>query len=206
MNVVEQSYEILTPIDGKEILKKIESYARVCYKSEGLITEDSYLNFIEKVVLTNNHESVIEHEYVTVRFIIDRGLSHELVRHRIANFTQSSTRYCNYSKGKFNSEISVINPTEHFKSKDSENIWKVAMGAAEEKYMQLIENGESPQMARSVLPTSLMTEIIVTANLREWRHILKLRTSNGAHPQIKSIMLKLLGDFKNKIPLLFDNI
>lgn len=206
MNVIEQSYEILTPIDGKEILKKIESYARVCYKSEGLITEDSYLNFIEKVVLTNNHESVIEHEYVTVRFIIDRGLSHELVRHRIANFTQSSTRYCNYSKGKFNSEISVINPIEHFKSKDSENIWKVAMSAAEEKYMQLIENGESPQMARSVLPTSLMTEIIVTANLREWRHILKLRTSNGAHPQIRSIMLKLLGDFKNKIPLLFDNI
>jgi thymidylate synthase (FAD) len=209
MFIIEPSYEILTQIDGVAMLKRIEKYARVCYKSEDLITDDSYIKFLTNIVLTNHHESIIEHEYITVKFTVDRGVSHELVRHRIANYTQSSTRYCNYSKGKFGNAITAVNMSSHFTGENAEalqTLWEHAMIHAEKTYMEMINLGVSPQIARSVLPNSLMTEIIMTANLREWRHILELRTAKGAHPQMREIMILLLREFREKIPLLFDHI
>ncbi|MHA1370558.1 MAG: FAD-dependent thymidylate synthase [Promethearchaeota archaeon] len=202
---VNQSFQILTPLDGAEMLKRVELAGRTCYKSEDHISADSYLKF-SKMLIDRGHLSVIEHVYITVKFISNRGFSHELVRHRTASYSQESTRYCNYSKGKFGNEISVINQRELLKNDDDYELWKKAMENAEVSYMALIKNGVAPQVARGVLPIDLKTEIIITANLREWRHILKLRTSESAHPNIRSLMKKLLFEFKQKIPVIFDDI
>jgi thymidylate synthase (FAD) len=156
------------------------------------------------------HESVIEHEKITVRIICDRGVTHEIVRHRIASYSQESTRYCNYSDNKFGKEITVIEPC--FWDKDSKkdkikyDTWKEALIKAEEAYLKLIELGATPQEARSVLPNSLKTEIVVTMNIREWRHFFKLRTSKAAHPQMQEIARPILDEFKKLIPILFDDI
>lgn len=209
MKIIKPSFTIENKINGEEILKKIEKAGRTCYKSEERITADSAKEFIKKI-LASGHESVIEHEKVTVRIICDRGVSHEIVRHRIASYSQESTRYCNYSKNKFGKEITVIDPcfwksggeTDHKKYK----IWKEAMGASEKAYLELMELRASPQEARDVLPNSLKTEIVITMNLREWRHFFKLRTSNAAHSQMREITRPLLDEFKKQIPVVFDDI
>jgi len=156
------------------------------------------------------HESVIEHEKITVRIICDRGVTHEIVRHRIASYSQESTRYCNYSNNKFGNEITVIEPSfwdkNSKKDKIKYNTWKKALIKAEEAYLKLIELGATPQEARSVLPNSLKTEIVVTMNIREWRHFFKLRTSKAAHPQMQEIARPILDEFKKLIPVLFDDI
>lgn len=202
---VKQSHEILTPIDGEQMLKKIEYAGRTCYKSEDKATGDSHLKFASMIV-KNHHFSVIEHVSVTVRFITNRGVSHELVRHRMASFSQESTRYCNYAKGKFGNELTVIDQKELFQSHDAYETWKKAMRSAERYYLHLIANGVSPQVARGTLPIDLKTEIVVTANLREWRHILDLRTSPAAHPNIRFLMDGLLTELKQKIPVIFEDI
>lgn len=200
MEIIKPSFIIEDQINGEEILKRIEKYGRTCYKSEEKITEDSSRKFIQMIV-KSGHESVIEHEKITVRIICDRGVTHEMVRHRIASYSQESTRYCNYkSKG-----LKVIEPFFFTKDQEKYKIWKEAMVACEEKYNQLIEMGATPQEARSVLPNSLKTEIVVTYNLREWRHFFKLRCSDKAHPQIREIALPILKEFKNKIPIIFDD-
>lgn len=209
VKIIEQSYEILTPINGLDILKGIERAARTCYKSEGLITDDgnSAKKLVKKLV-ENGHLAMIEHGInISVKFITDRGVSHELVRHRIASFAQESTRYCNYAKDKFDNQISVIMPIFEGDS-DSAIIvaWEQAMQYAELKYLEMIRFGASPQLARSVLPNSLKTEIIVTANIREWMHIFSLRTNKAAHPQIRALMIPLLEELKTRIPVLFDEI
>lgn len=205
MRIIKPSIEILSDINGNAILKQIELYGRVCYKSENRITEDSAREFVSNI-LKSGHESVIEHEKVSVRIICDRGVSHEIVRHRIASYSQESTRYCNYSKEKFGNELIFIEPC--FWEHDSIEylIWKDAMGYAEQTYLKLIAAGATPQEARSVLPNSLKTEIIVTMNLREWRHFLKLRTSLKAHPQMREIAIHILQSFKSQIPVIFDDI
>jgi len=208
MKVVQQSYEILTDLTDpiNTILKPIERAARTCYKSENNITEDSCINLC-KSLISRGHEAAIEHSQLSVKFIIDRGISHELVRHRLASFCQSSTRYCNYSKDKFGNEITVISPEELMPVLTPQyNIWLESCRQSEKAYFDLLNCGVKPEIARNVLPTSLMTEIVVTANIREWRTIFKLRTSNAAHPQIRSIMRKLLDDLKSKITVLFDDI
>lgn len=204
MRVIKPSVEILTPLDGAEILKHIERCGRVCYKSEDKITEDSAPKFV-KTVLSRGHEAVIEHYSISVRFVCDRGVSHEIVRHRLASYCQESTRYCNYSKDGFGNEITVIEPPfldNNIKKAD----WESACRNAEFSYFKMLESGCTPQEARSVLPNSLKTEVIMTANLREWRHFLRLRCATAAHPQMRQVALELLGQFKARIPVVFDDI
>lgn len=208
MKVIEPSYEILTPIDRAAILKQIELAGRTCYKSEDKITEDSASKFVS-TIMKSGHHSVIEHPSISVRFVCDRGVTHELVRHRIASYSQESTRFCNYSKDRHGG-VTFIKPCfwqrETPEDRAKWNMWVTAMEQAEKTYLMMIEAGANPQEARSVLPNSLKTEIVVSANAREWRHILTLRTSNKAHPQIKQIMLPLLQELKGVLPEIYGDI
>lgn len=205
MKIIKAYFIIEDKIDGEEILKKIEKAGRTCYKSEDKITSDSAKKFVTGI-LRSGHHSVIEHEKVTVRVICDRGVTHEIIRHRIASYSQESTRYCNYSKDKFNNEITVIEPFFWEKGSQDYEEWKSACENAEKSYFKLLEMGATPQEARSVLPNSLKTEIVVTFNLREWRHFFTLRTSPRAHPQMREIAIPLLKEFKKLIPVVFDDI
>jgi thymidylate synthase (FAD) len=209
MKIIKPYFIIEDNLDGEFILKKIEKSARTCYKSEEKLGQDSATTFI-KMLLKSGHESVLEHEKITVRVICDRGVTHEIVRHRIASYSQESTRYCNYSDNKFGKEISVIAPcfwnSGGKEDKEKYAVWKRMIEEAEKAYMKIIELGGSPQEARSVLPNSLKTEIVITMNLREWRHFFKLRTSNVAHPQMQEIAKPLLDEFKKRIPVIFDDI
>lgn len=205
MKVISPSQEILNIHDGELILKQIETAGRTCYKSEDRITPDSAKGFVE-CILESGHHSVIEHISITVRLVCDRGVSHELVRHRLASYSQESTRYANYSKDKFGNEITVIRPFFWFEDSLEYQEWKKAMEQAEKAYMKLIELGASPEQARSVLPNSLKTEVVMTCNIREWRHVLMLRCSEAAHPQMREVMLPLLLQFHERVPILFDDI
>lgn len=205
MKEIRPSFEIMDDINGAEMLKKLERCGRVCYKSEDKITEGSAEKFIG-MILKSGHESVLEHEKLTVKFICDRGVTHEIVRHRIASYSQESTRYCNYSKDKFGNELTFIRPC--FWADDSEEyaVWKQAMEDIEKTYVKLISLGAKPEEARSILPNSLKTEIVCTMNLREWRHFFRLRTAERAHPQIREISVALLDELKKRIPVIFDDI
>lgn len=205
MKEIRPSFEIMDDIDGAKILQKLERCGRVCYKSEDKITEGSAEKFIG-MILKSGHESVLEHEKLTVKFICDRGVTHEIVRHRIASYSQESTRYCNYSKDKFGNELTFIRPC--FWADDSEEyaVWKQAMEEIEKTYVKLISFGAKPEEARSILPNSLKTEIVCTMNLREWRHFFRLRTAERAHPQIREISVALLDELKKRIPVIFDDI
>lgn len=205
MKIVEPKVEIITPINGDEILKHIEKVGRVCYKSEQNITDESAEKFVTGII-RRGHESVIEHFNITVKFTTDRGISHEIVRHRIASYAQESTRYCNYSKDKFSKEISVIKPVDLDYMSDAYLDWYEGCTGAERAYFKMIERGCKPQVARAILPTSIKTEIMVTMNLREWRHFIKLRSSKAAHPDIRILAIDLLKQFKNNIPVIFDDI
>ena len=205
MKIIEPSYEILTPI-SRSALGMIELAGRTCYKSEGSITPDSAGPFVKKIANVYKHESVIEHSSLTVKFVCDRGVSHELVRHRLCAFSQESTRYCNYSKEKFGREITVIRPPFWEPCDHRSTFWQLACESAEAAYFSLIDHGASPQEARSVLPNSLKTEIVVTANFREWRHIFKMRCSEKAHPQMRQLMIPLLAELASQLPELFADI
>lgn len=224
MKIWKAGYEILTPIsDGAiEEFKHIEKIGRVCYKSENLITEDgeSAKKFVQMLV-NNNHWAMLEHSTLSVMFFVDRGVSHELVRHRLAGFAQESQRYVNYSKDKFKNEINIVDIRKgieldpQMKKLSSFEIdaifstWFIAMSDAEKSYMELIKLGASPQIARSVLPNSTRTTITITANYREWYHILSLRavgTTGKPHPQMLEVMVPLLKELQEKIPIVFDNL
>ena len=221
MNILRAGFEILTPISegGIDELKHIEKIGRVCYKSEGKITKDgeSAKKFV-KMLIDRGHEAMIEHSSLSVKFVVDRGVSHELVRHRIASFAQESTRYVNYSLEKFGNEINVIdirdgiNLDNKMKNMDSDTIsaimgeWCLAMEDAEKHYMKMIELGATPQIARSVLPNSTKTEITITTNYREWRNFFKLRVPATAHPQMREVTIPLLKELKNRLPIIFDDI
>ena len=192
-------------IDGAKILQKLERCGRVCYKSEDKITEGSAEKFIG-MILKSGHESVLEHEKLTVKFICDRGVTHEIVRHRIASYSQESTRYCNYTKNKFGNELTFIRPCFWADDSDEYAVWKQAMEDIEKTYVKLISLGAKPEEARSILPNSLKTEIVCTMNLREWRHFFRLRTAERAHPQIREISVALLDELKKRIPVIFDDI
>ena len=222
MKIQKAGYEILTPISegGVKELQHIERIGRVCYKSEDKITEDgeSAKKFV-KMLINAHHEAMIEHGTLSVMFTVDRGVSHEMVRHRIASFAQESTRYVNYSKDKFGNEINVIDlkpgiELDRGMTKLSASAminvildeWEQAMIDAEEHYMRLIELGATAQIARSVLPNSTKTNITITANYREWRNYFKLRTASDAHPQIREVSIPLLKELKERIPVIFDDI
>lgn len=205
MKIIKPDVQFITPIDGATILKRLEQCGRVCYKSEDKITEGSAEKFVAGII-KRGHEAVLEHCSFTVKFICDRGVSHEIVRHRMASYCQESTRYCNYSKDDFQSEITVIEPSFLDKSAAGYRIWERSCKNAETAYFDLLDFGCSPQEARAVLPNSLKTEIVMTADLREWRHFLKLRTSQAAHPQIREVAIPLLNELKSLIPVIFDDI
>lgn len=221
MKITKPTFEVLSNINGQSILRDLEIAGRTCYKSEDRITDDSALSFV-KMLLGRGHEAMIEHHSVSVRIICDRGVSHEIVRHRLASYAQESTRYCNYSKDKFGSELTFILPC-WFKNDvtgqypiqpgklmpamtEAEVCWFQSMVRAERDYLKLLDLGWTPQQARSVLPNSLKTEIVVTMNLREWRHFLRLRTAPEAHPQMREIAVPILEHFRAEIPVLFDDI
>lgn len=208
MKVIKPSFEILTPIDREAVLKHLETVARTCYKSEDKITEQSAPKMV-KGLIKSHHTAMIEHFSVSVKMIVDRGVSHEIVRHRIASYAQESTRYCNYSQGKFGNEITVIKPLFFDEGTPEYIIWEESCMQAEKAYNELIEMGRSPQEARSVLPNSLKTEIVVTMNLREWIHFFNLRalgTTGAPHPQMKEIAMMVLEEFSNQLPEIFGDV
>ncbi len=201
MDILPAAFEILSAIDYPAMLKSIETAGRTAYKSENLMTEGSSERFV-KMLMSRGHESVMEHINITVRFICDRGVSHELVRHRLAAYTQESTRYVNYGK----KGLSVIDPVVFNNDSDRHAVWEDAMRQAEYFYNKLIEMGAKPEEARTVLPQSTKTEIVTTCNIREWRNIFRLRTSPAAHPQMREIMIPLLEKFQAEMPALFGDI
>lgn len=212
MITVKPSIEIVSNNDYKEMLTKLEKIGRVCYKSEDYIKEGSAEKFLKGIV-KRGHESVIEHESITVRVTCDRGVTHEIVRHRIASYSQESTRYCNYTNDKFSNQISCIDIATGFSyDLNDENdrkkyeIWNNAMNAAEQYYFQMIEAGAKPEEARSILPNSLKTEIVMTMNLREWRHFIRLRSSKRAHPQIREITEMIRKEFSERYPVFFEDL
>ena len=222
MILVKPSYQILTPLNPADMLKRIEAAGRTCYKSEDKITEGSAEKFI-KSIINRGHESVIEHESLSVRFICDRGVTHEIVRHRLASFSQESSRYCNYSKKGLEfiiplwcklptcpgpvTDINELHTQTLWLQRYGDAQWLTTVAAAEFSYRQLLELGWKPEQARSVLPNSLKTEIVVTANLREWRTIFKQRAISGAaHPQMREIMIPLYNELRSKLPAIFDDL
>lgn len=241
MKVIKAHYQIMTPDmdDPKtaaDIYREIEESGRTCYVSEAAMTDESGEKFVRTLV-KNGHEAMIEHASMKVKFIVDRGVSHEIVRHRLCSFAQESTRYCNYSKGKFGSEITVIEPCffmgipkerraqirEETDSVVTSNRlpltlegkelqyyhWYNSCREAEVAYLSMLDAGATPQEARSVLPNSLKTTLIVKADMREWRNIFKLRAAGEhgkPHPQMLEIMVPLLNECKLKLPALFDDI
>ena len=201
MQIIEPYYEIMSEIDGMSILKHIEKCGRTCYKSEDKITDDSCLRFV-KMIIGRGHESVLEHFSFTIRFVCDRGVSHELVRHRLASYSQESTRYCNYNK----KGITFIKPLGKLSEDLPYDVWASIMEKAEKQYNVLIEQGCNLQDARAILPNSLKTEVVMTANLREWRTVLKQRTATAAHPEMRRLMIPLLKELQQRIPVVFDDI
>ena len=230
INLIRPSVELIGTVNGDKILEKLELCGRVCYKSEDRIEPGTAKKFIKGIV-DSGHESVIEHEYISARVICDRGVSHEIVRHRIGSYSQESTRYCNYgtkgltfvippwvtsfSPGIYGCEqlrqkamffLRWAETEEQDKRYLNERIWSRSIWMAALDYLQLLENGWTPQQARAILPNSLKTEIIITYNLRQWRHFLKLRCSRNAHPQMHEIAFKLLWNLRQELPVLFDDI
>jgi thymidylate synthase (FAD) len=228
MILIKPSFEIEGKVNGMEILKSIEKAGRTCYKSESKITEDSAKKFVG-MVIERGHTSVIEHEKITARIICDRGVTHEIVRHRLASYSQESTRYCNYKGGvtfiipcwfddseygglvgRYTGEITnghlCKTDGEIYLNNDAEMIWMRQMIDSEEKYLMLLQEGWTPQQARSVLPNSLKTEIVMTMNIREWRWFFKKRASKYAHPQMQEIAYPMLEEFKKLVPVVFEDL
>ena len=222
MRLIKPYYVIESEINGESILRHIESAARTCYKSEDKAGDWERTKKFVGGLIKGGHHSTIEHYSLTVRIIASRSFTHELVRHRLCAFSQESTRYCNYSNEKYGNHITyIIPPWINVKEGEYDgsiyedttsfnNVlefeWFDACLRSEFSYNKLIKDGWKPEQARMVLPNSLKTEIVMTCNLREFRHIFSLRTSEKAHPEMREIMRPLLNEFQEKIPVIFDDI
>lgn len=210
MKIIEPSVELINPVPYHLALNTIEIAGRTCYQSEDKMAEGSAEDFIRRII-KRGHESVLEHVSITARFICDRGVSHEIVRHRIGAYSQESTRYCNYSGDKFDNEITVIRPCFFNRllpghPGDKEDNWYDACVEAEYGYFRMLEDGATPQEARSVLPNSLKTTIVVTYNIREWRHFLRLRCDQAAHPQMRQVADMARKLLTEQYPVFFEDI
>jgi thymidylate synthase (FAD) len=229
VKIIQHSHEILTSLNGEEILKFIESIGRIAYRSQDKITEDSAFKFIKNLI-NREHLSVIEHFNVSVKMITCRSITHEIVRHRLASYTQSSTRYIDSDKDgcifiiphwinwydkkiildksifDFKESDHLMKFIDEYKLDEITTIWLSEMWDSEQDYRRLRELGVPPQNAREILPNSTETEICMTANLREWRHFFKLRTSPQAHPDMQLLTRPILKEFQSKIPIIFDDI
>lgn len=213
MKIIKAGYEILDEINEKEVIQKIEKIARVCYKSENAINDGSAEKLI-KALIRNKHDAMLEHFSFSVKFIVDRGISHEIVRHRVASFAQESTRYCNYG----GTGVTFIEPCYLSAEKSCDDNarraakavdWVTSCKAAEEAYIDMLNRGATPQEARAVLPTSTKTEIVMTANLREWRHFFRLRAcgvTGKPHPQMLEVAVPLLNEMKTLLPVIFGDL
>ena len=197
--------KIVQPFDGIDALRKIEWCGRISHRSEDAQTEDSWRRFIQAVVMGHGDWSIVEHATATVDFLVDRGITHEIVRHRLFSFTQESTRFVNYDK-KMPASFVMPNFTGVAYVAEAEHDWKDAVNAAEKAYKTLLRGGCSPQIARSVFPNGLASRLLMTGNLRSWRHFLLMRTTKEAHPQMREVSIPLLAEFKAAVPLLFDDI
>lgn len=205
VKVIAPSIEILTPLDGDSILKHIELCARNCYKSEDKITTDSARKMVKKLI-EMGHEAMIEHFNLSVRLITDIGVLKDLSRHRLVSFAVESTRYCLYSKDKFGSELTVMDPPVLEKDSEAYQIWLHTMEEIEKGYNALAQMGYKADVCRTLLPHGFKVEMIMTANLREWRHIFRLRCAPAAHPTVQQVMKLLLKEMRSKIPVIFDDI
>ena len=205
MKIIEPSVELINPIPYELALNTVEIAGRTCYQSEDKITDGSAEALIRRII-KSGHESVLEHVSVTARFICDRGVSHEIARHRIGAYSQESTRYCNYSNGKFGGEITVIKPCFWRPNTEPYDRWASSCFKAEYEYFKLLENGATPQEARSVLPNSLKTALIVTYDLREWRHFLRLRCAPDAHPQMQQVAKMAQKLLTERYPVFFEDL
>ena len=205
MKIVEPYARMLdfTAEDGIAALKKIEAIGRVSHRSEDRQTEDSWRRFIPSVVIGHGDLSIIEHVSVTVEAEVDRGITHEWVRHRIGAYTQESTRFVNYDKPGW--EVRFILPPALVDDEPARQSWLLATGAAVVAYRKLLTS-QPPQIARSVLPNALASKLIVTYNLRSWRHFFIMRTTKETHPQMRQMTIPLLDEFKAKVPILFEDI
>ena len=190
--------------DGVKIMKRIERACRTCYRSEDKISDESYKNLLTNC-LNRGHESVLEHEKITVRIYSDIGTYKDLTRHRFASFSVESTRYCSYNKDKYGNEIAVVNPV-YIEDKEVFENWKKAIEDMEKAYMKMKELGASTDMCIEILPHSTAAEYTMTANIREWKHILELRTTNHVHPAIRQVLIPLLLLFKEQMPEIFGDI
>ena len=197
-------YVIVEKFDGVQVMKRIERACRTCYRSEGKITEDSYKNLI-KNCLNRGHESVLEHEKVTVRIYNDIGSYKDLTRHRFASFSVESTRYCSYDKDKYGNEISFMDPV-YIEDEKVYEVWKKTMHDIENSYLEMKKLGATTDMCRNILPHSTAAEYTMTANIREWKHIFELRANNHVHPAIRQVMIPLLKYFKEQMPDIFGDI
>ena len=223
MKKINAGFEIITKETEKEMLQEMERVARTCYKSEDKITDDSCYKFITGII-KRGHEAMIEFANITVKFTCDRGVTHEIVRHRLASYAQESTRYCNYSKDKYNNQVSFIDikggidldlamnsalnngTLNKDKINDIIKEWEEACKDSERHYLKMVELGASPNIARSVLNNSTKTEINVRMDIREWRHFFKLRCENVAHPQMREITLPLLKEMNERYPIFFKDL
>ncbi len=203
MKIVEPWVKV-EDFDGKKIMQKIERACRTCYRSEDKITDESYKNLLKNCI-SRGHESVLEHEKITVRIYNDIGSYKDLTRHRFASFSVESTRYCSYDKDKYGNEISFINPV-YIEDKETYEIWKNTMQQIENGYIAMKKLGASTDMCRNILPHSVAAEYTMTANIREWKHIFTLRANNHVHPAIRQVMIPLLKYFKEQMPEIFEEI
>ena len=202
MKIVQQSHEWITPLNRDVTLKRIEQIARTCYQSEGAIKPGSDAKMVA-MLCKNHHYAMIEHISLSIKFITDRGVANEIVRHRIGSYAQESTRYCNYNKDKFDNQITVI---DHGYTGDLHACWLEAVDDAETSYQIMIAKGATPEQARDVLPLCLKTETVCTWNLREWHEVLRLRTAKDAHPAIRALMIPVLHELQEVYPEIFNDI
>lgn len=232
MRLIKPNVEILDNVNGDEVISKIATVARTCYKSESSSTPDKDKKLVENLVKLG-HEAMLEFFDITVKFTCSRSIANEIIRCRLASYAQESTRYCDYSKDKFDHDITYIIPSElnipegKYTNWDNDwcdvselkllypevdnlddatNCFLQSIKNSEYYYFMLLDRGWKPQQAREVLPHALKTELNMKANLREWRHFFSLRCSTKAHPDIRLLALDLLNQFHNLIPIVFDDL
>ena len=203
--IIENPTVFIQAYNPIETMHNIERACRTCYRSEDKITEESYKTLLKNCI-TRGHESVLEHEKITITMRCDVGVYKDLTRHRMASYSIESTRYCNYGKDKFDNQLHFIKPCNIDEDSDLFTFWKHTMDRIEMNYMHMVDNGATPDQMRMILPHSTAATVTMTANLREWKHILELRCSKHTHPAVQQVMIPLLLHFKETMPEIFDKI
>ena len=204
MKIIEPEI-IIDNFDSVQIMQNLERACRTCYRSEDKITDESYKTLLKNCI-NRGHESILEHEKITIRMVCDIGVYKDLTRHRHASFSIESTRYCNYGKDKFDNEIKFIRPCNIDENTLPYQYWKDALITIEHNYIMMGNCGCTPDQMRMILPHSTAALVTMTANIREWKHILELRASKHTHPSVQQLMIPLLLEFKKTMPEIFDNI